>query len=54
MRGVTAFILRIIARACLVVGERAAPGTSRERQGYHASMMLEHAAAQLDGSLHAP
>jgi hypothetical protein len=51
---VTAFLLRIVAAACLVSADRAPSGSSRERQGYAASMLLEYAAAQADGTLCAP
>jgi len=43
-----AFILRMIASACLRVAWDAASGTSRERQGYYASMMLEYRAVELE------
>lgn len=49
-----AFMLRVIARAATVAGDNAPAGTSRERQGYAAAMMLEHAAAQVDGTLCRP
>jgi hypothetical protein len=51
---VTPFLLRLIACACLKAAERARSGSSRERQGHDASMMLEYEAARIEGTLCKP